>query len=159
MKIFFLYLFVTTTLLFCSCQRQEKPETDFFQDFTLGEIVEKMNVPELKSKSGSGGASTSNGEITERRNGFYLEFYVEEKESKRFDETGFFNELKSEVERKIRESGIRLNGGGESGESFYFNYSKDKNRGWIEVIGTRYKNNEYKLWGVIRETSSLKNAD
>lgn len=137
MKIFFVYLIVVVSILVCSCQRQAKPETNFFRDFNLGGIVEKMNVPELKPKMGVGGIGTSNGEITERSGQHYLEYNIVEEAGERFNEAIFFDALKSEVEKRIYESGIPTHGGGSEFKSFYYTYTENGNRGSLAVVGAR----------------------
>jgi hypothetical protein len=160
MKIFFLYLFIAVVMFFCSCQRHSKPETDFFRDFSLGKIVEKMNVPELKPLSGGGGTATSNEEeATARRSDFYLEYRIQEPEGERFDEERFLTGLRLEIENKIAESQIRTKGTGISGNSFNYDYSKDNNKGWLEIVGARLEGNKYMLWCVLREEAGAENTD
>ncbi len=159
MKIFFLYLIVAVAMLVTSCQRQAKPETNFLCDFNMGKIVEKMNVPELKPKMGSGGVGTSNGEITERSGGYYLEYNIVEEAGERFNEAIFFDELKVEVEKRIKESGIPTHGGGSGFKSFYYTYTENGNRGSLAVVGARLEGNKYMLWYFIRESAGEENFE
>ena len=157
MKRFLLNLVVASCALFlCACQHSEKLETAFFQDFNLGATVEQMNVTQLQPKTGGSGATTAIGETTERRRNFELEYLLDERSSEPFDETVFLNELKSEIAKKIGDNGVRANVAVSSGDSFYFNYSTDKNRGSVEVIGARVEGNRYKLWSVVRERAGIK---
>ncbi len=150
MKIFFLYLIVAVTMLVSSCQRQAKPETNFLRDFNMGEIVKKMNVAGLKRKYSMGGTGTSNRKITERRSSYYLEYDIEEQVGERFDEAVFFDELKVEVEKRLKDSGIYTSGGGSSAKSFNHSYSKDGNRCRLDIVGARIEANKYMSWYVIR---------
>ena len=154
----FIYLIVIGAMLLCSCQNQPKTETatDFYQEFNLGEIVEKINAPQLQSSGGGGGSTTSGGETTEYRRHFSFTYHLKEQDSERFDEKNFLNELNFEIEKKMNEAGIRVNSKGSGDSIFYFAYSKDQNKGWLEVVGARLEGNRYKLWCVMREDAKAK---
>jgi hypothetical protein len=151
MRIF--YLIVIGAVLLCSCQNQPKTEsaTEFYQEFNLGEIVEKINTPQLQSEGGGGGSTTSSGETIEYRRNFTIVYHVKERDGEGFDDKKFLNELRFEIENKMGGAGIRVYGKGSGDSSFYYNYSKDKNKGWLEVFGARLDGNRYKLWCVMRE--------
>lgn len=155
----FVYLIVIGSILFCSCQNQPKTEsaTDFYQEFNLAETVEKINVSQLQSSGGGGGSSTTlSGGTIEYRRDFSIVYYVNEQDGERFDEKKFFNELKFEIENKGVEAGIQVYSKGSGEGSFYFNYWKDKNKGWLEVVSARLEGNKYKLWCVMREEARTK---
>ena len=137
----------------CSLHNQSEPETSFFRDFSLAQAVEGMKVPELKSMSGGGGGSTSSGETTRRRRDFNLTYVIEEREGAKFDETGFISKLRDEIERVMRGTDARVDGGGTFDNSFHFDYSTAGHEGWLEVMGVRVEGNRYRLWGVIRENA------
>ncbi len=159
MKHFLFNLVVVGFALFlCSCRHSENPETVLFRDFNLGATVEKMNVAQLRPQTGGSGASTAIGETTERRRGFDLEYLLDESNGERFDEIGFLNELKAKLAEKIANAGVRTDGAGSTNDNFYYNYSKDKKKGSIEVIGTRVEGNKYKLWCVMRESAGIDSA-
>jgi hypothetical protein len=149
----FVYLVVIGAVLLCSCQNQPKKEsaTEFYQNFNLEEIVKKIDIPQLQSFVSGGSSSTSSGEIAGYRRNFSIVYQVKEQDGERFDEKKFLEELKLEIEAKMAEAGIRAYGKGSGESSFYFDYSKDENKGWLEVIGARLEGNRYKLWWVIRE--------
>ena len=152
MRSCYLTLFVTGFLLSgCSWQKQPEPETSMFRGFSLASVVERMNVPELKPVSGGGGGSESPGEKTKRRRDFHLTYQIEEREGRKFDGENFISQMRAEVEKAIRESGVRVNGGGSGNDSFHFNYSKEGHEGWLEVVGVRVEGDRFKLWGVLRE--------
>jgi len=134
----------------CSRQNQSDPETGFFRDFSLANIVERINAPELKSES-SGFSGTSSPGIR-RRKDFSLFYRIEERDGAKFDEAGFIMKLKAETEKAADEAGLRRHGGGSGGDTFDFDYSGEDHEGWMEVVGARMEGNRYKLWGVIRET-------
>lgn len=159
MKSYYLYLIFVGIALLCSCQRQAKPSTDFFRDFNLGGIVEQMNASEFRPTVGGSGTSTSIGESTKYRRDFGLEYRIEDQFGKRFDEEKFLGELKDEVAKIIKKTGVHEEGFGSSRDSFYFNYSKDKNNGWIEIIAARLDGNKYKVWCMIRENAQSENED
>ncbi len=159
MKIFFLYLIVAVAMLVSSCERQPKPETNFFRDFYLGEIVEKMNVSGLKRKYSVGDKGTANRKITERQSSYYLEYDIEEQAGEKFDEESFWDNLDIKIRNKIKESGARGGGGGSSNKSFSYTYSKDNNRGSLDVVGTRLEGNKFMLWYFIRESAGEENLD
>ena len=146
-------------LFLCCCQNSRKPETVLFQDFNLGEIVEKLNIAQLQPETGGHGSSASIGETTELRRDFNLEYLLNEENKGRIDETDFLNNLKTRVAEKINASGARTDGSGSSSDSFYFNYSKDENKGFIEIIGARVEGNKYKLWCIVRESAGIKTKD
>lgn len=150
------YLIIAGIAFLCSCQNQpEASATDFYRDFNLGSLVEKMNLPkhQLRGSTVSAGSSVSG---TDYRRNFILIYEIEEQNGERFDEEEFFNELKNEIAEKMDETGVRTGGAGYSDAIFYFNYSKDKNKGWVEVIGARLDGNRYKLWCVMREEARAK---
>ena len=140
----------------CSWQKQPGPATTLFRDFSLGSVVERMNVPELKPMSGGGGYSESLGEPVRRRRDFNLVFQIEEREGAKFDEAKFIGRLKGEIENMMGEAGVRENGGGSTNDRFHFDYSGEEHEGSLEVIGARADGNQYKLWGVIRENTRNK---
>ena len=157
MKQFIFYLVIAGIIFFCSCRNQsEALATDFYRNFNLGEIVEKINAPQLQSSGGGGGSTTSSGETTEQRRHFSITYHLKEQDSERFDEKKFLNELKFEIENKMNEAGIRVNSKGSGDSIFYFTYSKDQNEGWLEVVGARLEGNKYKLWCVMREDAKAK---
>ena len=153
-----IYLILIGAILLCSCQNQPKTEsaTEFYKNFNLEELVGKINVPELQASGGGGSSTTSGGETIEYRRNFSLVYYIKEQEGDRFNEKEFLNELKFEIGTKMAEAGIRAYGGGSQESSFYFNYSKDKNKGWLEVVGARLEENRYKLWYMMREEARAK---
>jgi hypothetical protein len=151
-RFFFCLIIAGFALSGCSWQTPQEPETNFFRDFSLGQMVERMKVPELKPSDGDSGASTSSGETTRRRREFDLTFMIEEQKGTKFDEVSFINKLKDEIGRVMSAADVRVEGGGNSGDdSFYFDYSKKDHEGWLEVMGARVEGNKYKLRGVIRE--------
>ncbi len=146
---------VCFALFLCACKHSEKPETAFFQDFNLDATVEQMNVAQLQPKTGGGGATSAIGETTERRRNFNLEYLLDERNGKPFNEVVFLNELKSKIAKQISDAGVRANGAGSINDGFYFNYSTDENTGSVEVIGARVEGNKYKLWCVMRESAGI----
>ena len=141
------------TLSSCAWEKQTEPATAMFRDFSLPTVVERLNVPELEPSSGGGGSSESLGETVRRRRDFILTYRIEEHEGAKFDGANFIGQLKDEIEREMRASGVRINGGGSGNDSFNFDYSKDEHSGWLEVVGARVEENQFKLWGVIRENT------
>lgn len=119
MKQVVFYLTIAGIMFLCSCRNQpEASTTDFYQDFNLGSVVKKINLPEhqLREKTGSAGETIT--ELRDYRRNFILIYEIEEQDGKRFDEERFFNEIKSEVAEKINETGVRINGEGSSDGSF-----------------------------------------
>lgn len=157
MKQVVFYLIIAGIMFLCSCQNQpEASVTDFYRDFNLGSIVKKMNLPEHQLRESTGSAGETISRAIDHRRNFILTYEIEEQDGKRFDEEKFFNELKNEIAKRMDEIGVQTAGEGYSDAIFYFNYSKDKNKGWLEVVGTRLEGNRYKLWCVIREEASVK---
>lgn len=158
MKQFILYLVFIGIVFFCSCENQPEAElaSNFYRDFNLDVVVRKMNVSELQPSRSLGSSGQSTGETAGYRRNFNLTYEIKEQIGKRFDEEKFFNELKSEIAKKIGETGIRINNTGSNDGNFYFNYSKDKNKGWLEIFGARLEENRYKLSCVIREEAIAK---
>jgi hypothetical protein len=151
---FLFSLVVASCALFTfACQQAEKPKTASFRDFNLAATVEKMNIVQLEPRTGGCSVSTSLGETAERRSGCTFEYLLNERNSGRFDEAVFLNELKSEVAGQIGDAVIQANG--TSNDGFYFTFSKAENRGSIEVIGSRVEGNKYKLWCVVRESAEI----
>jgi hypothetical protein len=133
----------------CSRQRQAEPETGFFRDFSLSEIVAQIHAPELKPGSSGYGSSSSPG--IRRRREFDFFYAIEEREGTKFDEGAFIMKLRGEAEKAASEAGVRINESGLSGDAFYFVYSDEDHEGWLEVAGTRMEGGRYRLWGVISE--------
>ena len=151
-------------LLLSGCSRQPQPRTEssLVRDFSLGAVIERMNVPELKPmSSGSGGSSgtgqssssgsTQPGQTMRIRRDFQLVYQVEEQTLGGFNGDYFISQLRNEVEKVVAESGLHITGSGSSNDSFHFDYSEDGREGWLEVFGARAEGGKYKLWGVIRE--------
>lgn len=149
---------VALALFLCACKPTEKPETVLFRDFNLAAIVEQLKVTQLKPETGGGGGSTAIGETTERRHNFDLEYSLDERNNQPFDEAIFLNKLKSKIAEAIDANNVRTNGSGSGNDSFYFNYSKDENKGSIEVIGARVEDNKYRLWCVMRESAGVETS-
>jgi hypothetical protein len=152
----FFFCLVIAGLAFSGCSEQKQPdsETKLFREFSLGKIAERIHSTELKGSSGSSGFSSSTG--ISRRRDFSLTYMIEQREGAKFDEVGFITKLKVETERVLDDAGVRRDGGGLSGDAFNLDYSNEDHEGWVEVVGTRMEGDQYKLWGVIRE--STKNA-
>ncbi len=158
MKQVVFYLIIAGIAFLCSCQNQpEAAATEFYRDFNLGALVKQMNLPEHQLRESTLGASNSVSG-TDYRRIFVLIYEIEEQNGKRFDEEKFFNELKNEIAEKMNENGVRTAGAGYSDAIFFFNYSKDKNKGWLEVVGARLEGNKYKLWCVMREEAKAKDG-
>lgn len=154
MKCYLFSLVVISVALFmCSCQHQEKPESVFFRDFSLGATVEEINLGQLQPEEGGGSVSTSVGETTERRRDFNLEYLIDKQNSRRFNEGIFLDNLKVQIAKKIGENDVRVSSAGSNNDGFHFDYSNDENKGSIEVIGAKVEGNKYKLWCVIRESA------
>ena len=149
---FFVFLIILFVLVFTSCKVEEKSSSILFQNFNLEELIKKISTTELKSLGGSGSNSTSNGKEGEYRRSFNLDYRIEEQNDKKFNESRFLGELKSEVAKKLGEAEMYINGVGAGDGSFYFNYSKGSNKGWIEVVGVRLEVDKYRLWCVVRES-------
>ena len=103
--------------------------------------------------------STSIGEVTERRRDFNLEYLLDEQNNERFNEATFLANLKVQVAQKINDAGLRTNGSGSSNDSFNFTYSKDDNKGSVDVIGAKVEGNKYKLWCVIHESDGKEKSN
>lgn len=125
MKQFILYLVVIGIVFFCSCQNQPEAKlaSDFYRDFNLEIVVRKINVPELQPSGSSGSSGHSTGATTNYRRNLSLTYEIKEQDGKGFDEEKFFNDLKSEIAKKIGETGIRINSTGSNDSNFYFSYS------------------------------------
>lgn len=158
MKQFIFYLVIIGIVLFCSCQNQPEAKlaSDFYRDFNLEIVIRKMNVPELQPSGSLGSSGESTGATTDYRRNFSLTYEIKEQDGKKFDEEKFFSELKSEIAKKIGETGIRNISTGSNDSNFYFSYSEDKNKGWLEVVGARLEGNRYKLWCLMREEARPK---
>lgn len=144
------------TLFLFACQHSKKPETAFFQNFSLSVTVEQMNVTQLQAKTGSSGSSAAMGETTKYRRNFEIEYLLDERNGEQFDESLFLNKLKVEVAKQIRDDGVRIDDTDSSKDGFYFSYLTDENSGSVQVIGARVAGNKYKLWCIVRESAGIK---
>jgi hypothetical protein len=153
-RLFLCLVIIGFTLSGCSRQKGLEPETGFFRDFTVAEIVSRMKESELKPGSSDFGSTSSPG--IRRRRDFNFVYAIEEREGAKFDEVSFIMKLKAEAERAAYDAGVRINDSGVRGNAFHFGYSNEEHEGWLEVTGTRMEGNQYRLWGVLRE--STKNA-
>lgn len=157
MKYYLFSLVVISFALFvCSCQHQEKPESALFRDFNLGATIQQMNLAQLQPEPGGNRVSTSVGEITERRRDFNLVYLLDEQNTEDFDEETFLDNLEIQIAQKISDAGLRTNLSFSSKDTFNLNYSKDENKGSIDVIGAKVEGNRYKLWCVMRESAVTK---
>jgi len=152
MRSFSWFLFITVgALSLCSCRNNPPPESNFFKDFALSQIAEKVKAPELIPGSANTGDSTSHGETTRGRREFNLVFKIDEQQGTQFDEGNFINKLNAEARRSITEAGLNVQGGGYGNDSLHIDFSEGEHDGWLEVHGVRAEGKKYKLWGVIRE--------
>jgi len=145
-------------LLLCACQysgKTDKTETAFFRNFNLGATVEQMNVAQLQPHIGDDILVASIGETAERRRSIYLEYLLDEQDGEQFDESIFLNELKAKVAEQISDADVRASGTGTINDGFYFNYSTDKTRGSVDVIGAKVEKNRYKLWCTVLEIAGI----
>jgi hypothetical protein len=147
-------ILMMSVIALTSCSDPNYPSGRFFNAFSPGETIERLNMPELKRSGGSGSFSSSAGDPTPYRREFVQEFRIEDQPSSRFDEKVFLQKLKTAIEQEARNSNVRVTGGGEAvGESFHVNYQDGGNHGAVEVIGARVENDRYKIWCVVRELS------
>ena len=153
MKRFIFYSAVIGIVFFCSCQDQPeaKSASSFYRDFNLEIVVKKMNVPELRQSESSGSSGQSNDATTGYRRNSSLVYEINDQDGKKFDEEKFFSDLKSEIAKKIGETDIRNISTGSNDRNFYFSYTDDRNKGWMEVVGARVEGNRYRLWCLMRE--------
>jgi len=133
-----------------SCAKIHSP-SQFLNSFSLGETIERMNVEEIDVSSASHFQTATAGNPSPHRRDFDVAIAIKEQKTESFDERGFLVKLKERIVQEARDSGVRIYGGGEGGDTFYVNYENGKHQGGIEVIGVRTEKNKYRVWCVIRE--------
>ena len=132
-----------------SSTAHKQAKSQFFDNSSLHNTINRMNLPHLRcSGSSSTDISGSVGEITSYRKASSLECEII---NQAFDEKGFADQLRREIEQEIANSGAKLSGGGESGENFNCEYEAGRMHGAIEVVAGRVEANKYKLTCIIRE--------
>ena len=136
-----------------ACSDPMHPSGRFFNAFSLGNTVNRLNVSELQHSYTSGSGGSSAGDPTPYRKGFVQEFRIKDPAGSRFDEQEFLRKLRMAIDQEVRDSNVNLTGQGTSGDSFYINYQDGENNGAVEVMAARVENDRYKIWCVVRELS------
>lgn len=147
------YCFVITVWILSGCSERRRPESIFYQDFNLVGIVESINKGELKILRNGNSLSNSNEKTTDYQRVFNLDYQIEVENDKLFNEREFLKALENEIKAKMNDSEVHINGSGSDREIHYFQYSKDRTKGRIELIGSRIGENKYKLWCILHEES------
>jgi hypothetical protein len=144
-------LFVAAALLSgCTQPSPEAPRlpsterSTAFRQFSLETAVQRVGVPGLRPTLAVGGSAT------DPRRAVAIEYAIEGTGA--FDEAAFIGRLYEEVETSLRAAGARVSGSDRLNDQFSVDYTDGARVGWIEVVGARLPGNQYKLWGVIRES-------
>jgi hypothetical protein len=147
-------LLAAAALSACSITPGPPPaETRFVRDFSLGEAVAALGVPQLQGFHAGSSYEQSPGSTARYRRSFELVYHLDEAPGAPFNDPAFFAGLQGEIVKAARAAGVRLTGGGASTESIQFGYETPEGHvGSVDVFGTRAAGGQYKLWGVIHES-------
>jgi hypothetical protein len=137
-------------LCFVSCSKINSP-SQFVNSFSLGETIKRMNVEEIDVSSASYTQTASAGNPSSHRRDFDVTMAIKEPKTESFDEQGFLAKLKARIVQEAKDSGVRVSGEGQGGDTFHVEYQNKNYHGGIEVIGVRTEKNKYRVWCVIRE--------
>lgn len=145
----------------CSRQSQHELESRFMLELSPGDMIARMDVPQLQHSSASGGGSSSTpyGETSRRSRDFQLVYRIEETEGARFDEESFLRELNNEIVRAAAGADLDINGSGRHGDTYSFDYTQGEHEGWLTLIGARTDGGEYKVWCIARESTRHADSD
>jgi len=144
--------------VFAACYHPKQPaaETSFFRDFSLSSIIQGMRVGELQPQSGDDGKSEAFGDPIRRRRNADITYLIVDQFVAKFDETKFLNQLGLEIEKRISESGLRIDSRSSAADNFQVDYSQRGQSGSLDITCARTGTNQFKMWAVIREEAQEK---
>lgn len=143
-------------LMFSGCVRSTPPipESNFFRDFSMNSVIQKMGVPEISFRSGSQGRSEAFGDPIRRRKNFSLICKITESGGANFDEEKFVAALREEIRKLMDEAKLHKDGQNNSRNDFQLDYSLANLIGSVDVTANRGEGDQLNIWAVIRETTT-----
>ena len=153
-----LIIFIGLALLGESCMW--RPETSFFSNFSVRQLVERnKSSTGVTCDSGGGGMGGRVGSVGQ--GGSHFNSHKSDScgcrlaSNEAFDETRLFSALKLDVERSLKDNGAQITDRGSSGgTSFYFAYAIKNVRGRIQLSGTRVGTDYYDVRADLDETGN-----
>jgi hypothetical protein len=139
------------------------PETSFFSNFSVRQLVERNKSSAGLNCDGAGGGG---GAIGSRAGGLGsggAHFNAHRSDSyacrlrsnEGFDEGRLFSALKLDVEKTLRDSGAQITQTGSSGPAnFYFAYGLKNVSGRVELLGTKLGSGYYDVRADLNETGN-----
>jgi hypothetical protein len=138
---------------FISCSTMHPPGR-FLNSFSLGETIQRINPQGIDPSSSSMSSSASAGDPSPYRHEFHLKMIIQQPEAGNFDGRDFLAKLQEQITQEAAASGVKVSGGGSSGEGFHLDYQDGEHAGGVEVIGVRTEVNKYEVWCIIRELAA-----
>jgi hypothetical protein len=148
--------------LLSGCSRWS-PETSFFSNFSVRQLVERnkssagLNCDPVGGGGGgagfrAGGLGSGGAHFNSHRSDSYA---CRLSANETFDEGRLFSALKLDVERTLRDSGAQVTQTGSSGPAnFYFAYGLKNVSGRVELSGTRTGSGYYDVHADLNETGN-----
>ena|SRR5215813_5999236 len=139
------------------------PETSFFSNFSVRQLVErnKSSAGLNCEPAGGGGAGIGSRAGGLGSRGAQFQSYRSDSYACRlqsnegFDEVRLFSALKLDVERTLRDSGAQITQTGSSGPAnFYFAYGLKNVSGRVELSGTKMASGYYDVHADLNETGN-----
>jgi len=148
-----LHLLLSGLIVFSGCYFEHQPPaaTTFFRDFSLSSTVQRMQVHELQPQSGEDGKSEAFGEPVRRRRNTGVTYLIVEQAGAKFNDKAFIDQLGAEIEKMIRESGLRIDSRSLGTDNFQIDYSQPGYTGSLDIAATRAGTSQFRLWAVLRE--------
>lgn len=140
------------------------PETSFFANFSVGQLVERdksaggLNCDAMGGGGGNGIGSRAGG-LSSRGAQFNSHksdsWACRLRANDAFDEGRLFSVLKLDIERSLRDTGAQITQAGSSGPAnFYFAYNIGNVRGRVELSGTRSGGGYYNVHAELDEAGN-----
>lgn len=140
------------------------PETSFFSNFSVRQLVERnkssggLNCDPVGGGGGNGIGSRASGLGSQ---GAHFNSHKSDnfacrlQSNEAFDEARLFSALKLDVERTLRDTGAQITQNGSSGPAnFYFVYELKNVSGQVELSGTRTGGGYYDVRADLNETGN-----
>jgi hypothetical protein len=150
----FTILLIISLTCSVSCHSNMESPSPFLRNFSLVETVRRMNFADFGTMSAGLSGGSSAGAPTSRRNESDYLFTIVESKIENFDERDFLLKLKQQVSNEVSNAGLRVTGGGGSGDTFHIEYESTQFKGGIDIIGIRAEKDKYRVWCVVRELAS-----
>jgi len=126
----------------------------FYREFSLSDTINRIPTKDLQC-SGTFSTSDSSSSTKDKIDVFTKQSALncELRPGGSFDEENFMNKLKTEIEKEMISSGVKVGGLGIFGSAFYYDYEGDNTYGWIDVVVMKGEGSCYRFSYTLREIS------